>query len=154
METGNGSKTVTWAAAQEAKGKKAYTYFFSHIQNVNGQPSPAGATHTAEISFAWNNPKGQANQTWTETDTKLADQMSSYWVNFISKGDPNGAGLPKWPEFKSLTGSKVMVFGDAPEVEPSVVLPLSEEQLLPAHTNAVTATNMLSDLVIASPSPS
>ncbi|HXD74271.1 MAG TPA: carboxylesterase family protein [Vicinamibacterales bacterium] len=112
-----------WAAAEASKGKKAYTYFFSHVQNVNGAPSPAGATHTAEISFAWNNPKGQANQTWTDVDTKLADQMSSYWVNFISKGDPNGSGLPHWPEFKNLSSSKVMVFGDAPEVEPAAPTP-------------------------------
>ena len=106
-----------WAAAEAAKGKKAYVYFFSHIQTVNGQPSPQGATHTAEISFAWNNPKGQATQTWNDVDIKLADQMSSYWVNFISKGDPNGSGLPHWPEFKELSKSKVMVFADAPQVE-------------------------------------
>jgi len=106
-----------WAVAQAAKGKKAYTYFFAHIQNVNGQPSPQGATHTSDISFAWNNPKGQATQTWTEADTKLADQMSSYWVNFITKGDPNGGGLPQWPEYKNLTGSKVMVFAESPQAE-------------------------------------
>jgi len=109
-----------WAAAEAGKGKKAYVYFFSHVQNVGGQPSPAGATHTAEISFAWNNPKGQANQTWNDVDTKLADQMSSYWVNFITKGDPNGSGLPHWPEFKDVSKSKVMVFADAPQVEPAV----------------------------------
>ena len=108
-----------WAVAQEKKGKKAYTYFFSRIQTVNGQPSPAGATHTAEISFAWNNPKGQATQTWNDVDIKLADQMSSYWVNFIMKGDPNGDGLAKWPEFKDLSKSTVMVFGDTPQAEPA-----------------------------------
>jgi para-nitrobenzyl esterase len=112
-----------WAAAQTAKGKKAYTYFFSHIQTVNGQPSPQGATHTAEISFAWNNPKGQATQTWNDVDLKLADQMSSYWVNFITKGDPNGSGLPHWPEFKNLANSRVMVFADAPQVEPAAPTP-------------------------------
>src|SRR5204862_7202997 len=107
-----------WAAAQEKHGKKGYVYFFSHVQNVNGQPSPAGATHTAEISFAWNNPKGQAAQTWNDVDTKLADQMSSYWVNFIMKGDPNGGALPRWPEFKNMS-SPVMVFADAPQAEPA-----------------------------------
>lgn len=106
-----------WAAAEASKGKKAYTYFFSHIQTVNGAPSPQGATHTAEISFAWNNPKGQATQTWNDADIKLADQMSSYWVNFITKGDPNGSGLPHWPEFKDLSSSKVMVFGETPQAE-------------------------------------
>jgi len=109
-----------WAAGHAAKGKKAYTYFFSHIQTVNGQPSPQGATHTAEISFAWNNPKGQATQTWNEADLKLADQMSSYWVNFIKTGDPNGSGLPEWPRVKDLATSKVMVFGETPQAEASV----------------------------------
>ena len=42
--------------------------------------------------------------------------MSSYWVNFITKGDPNGSGLPRWPEFKSMS-SPVMVFADAPQAE-------------------------------------
>ena len=106
-----------WAVAQAAKGKKAYTYLFSHVQTVNGAPSPQGATHTAEISFAWNNPKGQATQTWNAVDTKLADQMSSYWVNFIAKGDPNGDSLAKWPEYKDLSNGKVMVFADTPQVE-------------------------------------
>jgi para-nitrobenzyl esterase len=109
-----------WAAAQASKGKKAYTYFFTRIQTVNGQPSPQGATHTAEISFAWNNPKGQANQTWNDIDLKLADQMSSYWVNFMTKGDPNGNGLPHWPEYKDLSSGKVMVFGDTPQVESTI----------------------------------
>src|SRR5262249_11044386 len=106
-----------WAAAEAKQGKKAYTYFFTHIQTVNGQPSPQGATHTSEISFAWNNPKGQATQTWNDVDVKLADQMSSYWVNFISTGDPNGSGLPQWPRFTDLAKSNVMVFADAPQVE-------------------------------------
>ena len=46
--------------------------------------------------------------------------MSSYWVNFITKGDPNGSGLPQWPPYKDVATSKVMVLGDTPEVEAAV----------------------------------
>jgi para-nitrobenzyl esterase len=106
-----------WAVAQAKAGKKAYTYFFTRIPTINGGPSPQGATHTAEISYAFNNPKGQANETWNDVDIKLADQMSSYWVNFITKGDPNGNSLPKWPEYKDLMSGRVMVLGDTPQVE-------------------------------------
>ena len=106
-----------WAAAQAKLGKKAYTYFFTQIPTVNGQPSPQGATHTAEISYAFNNPKGQPTQTWNEFDTRLGDMMSSYWVNFITKGDPNGGNLRPWPAFKELNKSKVMILSDVPKAE-------------------------------------
>jgi para-nitrobenzyl esterase len=106
-----------WAAAQAKHGKKAYTYFFTHVPTINGQPSPQAATHTAEISYAFDNPKGQANQTWNDVDTRLGDTMSSYWVNFITKGDPNGGGLPQWPQYKDLATSRVMVLGDSPQAE-------------------------------------
>jgi len=105
-----------WAAAQARMGKKAYTYFFTRIPTLNGQPSPQGATHTAEISYAFNNPKGQANQTWDDVDTKLAATMSSYWVNFITRGDPNGSGLPNWPQYRDIN-SKVMVLGNTGQAE-------------------------------------
>jgi len=105
-----------WAAAQAKAGKKAYTYFFTRIPTLNGKPSPQGATHTAEISYGFNNPQGQANQTWDDVDTKLAGTMSSYWINFITKGDPNGSGLPNWPQYRDFN-SKVMVLGDTVQTE-------------------------------------
>jgi carboxylesterase type B len=33
-------------------------------------------------------------------DQALAKMISSYWVNFAKKGNPNGKGLPEWAPFK------------------------------------------------------
>jgi hypothetical protein len=41
--------------------------------------------------------------------------MSAYWTNFAAAGDPNGPGLPKWPEFGS-SAKQVMILGD--EIKP------------------------------------
>jgi para-nitrobenzyl esterase len=54
---------------------------------------------------------------WTEWDRKLTDIMSSYWVNFIKTGDPNGSGLPKWPVF-SPTAQQAMQLGDSVDPMP------------------------------------
>jgi carboxylesterase type B len=43
-------------------------------------------------------------------DKKVSDAMSSYWVNFAAKGDPNGAGLSTWPPYNS-TAHKTMELG-------------------------------------------
>jgi para-nitrobenzyl esterase len=35
--------------------------------------------------------------------------MSAYWANFITGGNPNGKGLPAWPNFNTQT-KQAMVF--------------------------------------------
>lgn len=48
---------------------------------------------------------------WTDEDRRIADIMSSYWVNFAATGNPNGKDLPSWPAFDSKSRA-VMEFGD------------------------------------------
>ena len=38
-----------------------------------------------------------------ERDYRLANIMSSYWVNFATRGDPNGEGLPAWEPYDLAT---------------------------------------------------
>jgi para-nitrobenzyl esterase len=115
----------TWARMQSTTGKnKVYMYYFSHV------PAPPqavkGAYHGSEIPYAFGNlivapfaVRG-ATQTpaWTDYDKKLADEMSSYWVNFATTGDPNGKNLPKWPAFKAVKNEVVMSLGDTVEAKP------------------------------------
>ena len=106
-----------WAATQNKRGKKSYAYYFTRVpRTADGKPSPRGSSHTVEIQYAFNNPTGL---NWDDTDKKIADTMSSYWVNFATKGDPNGPGLPAWPVYKDHGTGRVMVLGDSIGLEPT-----------------------------------
>lgn len=89
----------TWARMTATGRSKAYLYFFSHVP-PNPNSKYLGAYHAAEIAYVFNNLNRQ-NTMLTETDTRLAEMMSSYWVNFATTGDPNGKGLPRWAAYNS-----------------------------------------------------
>ena len=56
---------------------------------------------------------------WADVDRALADAMSSYWVNFATRGNPNGAGLPQWPPLQP-TALKRLILGSKIEVGPGL----------------------------------
>jgi para-nitrobenzyl esterase len=43
--------------------------------------------------------------------------MSSYWINFVKAGDPNGPGLATWPRL-SADAPQILVIGDKPATRP------------------------------------
>jgi para-nitrobenzyl esterase len=52
-------------------------------------------------------------------DRKLSETIMSYWTNFATTGDPNGAGLPQWPAYNS-DQDNVLDLGDAVSVRTHV----------------------------------
>ena len=98
-----------YAQAQAKLGTRAYLYYFTHEPPVGaGQPN-LRATHTAEIPYVFNNLKAvrvypdtssPELSSASEADRKLADIVSSYWVNFARTGNPNGKGLAEWPAYR------------------------------------------------------
>jgi len=85
-----------------AAKKKVYTYFWDHAL-----PGPDadkyGAFHSSELPYVLSS-LAMADRPFTPADQKIADTMSSYWANFIATGDPNGAGLPRWPAVNEKPG--------------------------------------------------
>jgi para-nitrobenzyl esterase len=107
--------TWTWARLQSKTGKgKAFVYYFSHRPPYPNTPQfkDWGAAHAGEIAYVFGN--FTAAMPASESDRKVSDEISSYWVNFAKNGDPNGSGLPHWPAFTN-TSEQVMNLDDPPK---------------------------------------
>jgi para-nitrobenzyl esterase len=97
--------TWTWARLQAKTGKgKVYVYYFSHRPPYPNTPQfkDWGASHGGEIAFVFGNFTRAMPA--SASDRAVSDEISSYWVNFAKKGDPNGKGLPRWPAFNNTSG--------------------------------------------------
>jgi para-nitrobenzyl esterase len=62
---------------------------------------PAGAPHAFEIEYAMGNLRYNKVYAWTPEDHRISETMLGYFANFVKTGNPNGPGLPAWPEINS-----------------------------------------------------
>ncbi|MCM3902446.1 MAG: carboxylesterase family protein [Pyrinomonadaceae bacterium] len=85
------------ATAFIANGASAYVYRFSYIPAAMRERWPNGVPHGAEISYVFGTVGARPGATLTPEDQAVARTVNTYWSNFAKTGDPNGAGLPKWP---------------------------------------------------------
>ena len=72
-----------------SNGIPVYTYRFT---KDNGR---LGANHGGELMYFYANIPAKS-KLFDDGDRALSALMSAYFVNFITTGDPNGAGLPLW----------------------------------------------------------
>ena len=102
--------TYLWAVEREKTAKtREWTYFWDHAL-----PGPDadkyGAFHTSEVPYVLG-ALSMSDRPFSADDRHIADMMSSYWANFIAKGDPNGEGLARWPSVNEKPGL-TMELGD------------------------------------------
>jgi para-nitrobenzyl esterase len=98
------------AARRAATAKTpAFLYYFDRAIPWPEHPE-YGAFHSGELPYVFDN-LSLMKRPWTAVDRAVADRLSSYWVRFATNGDPNGAGLPRWPAFVP-SAPVVMVLGE------------------------------------------
>ncbi len=111
-----GIQNYTWAITQSEKGKKKiYVYNFNRKVPALGDFVKYGAFHTGEVVYAYDNLKYE-NRPWDPLDNDLSKLMSSYWVNFATRGNPNGSGLPDWQPYNTKD-NKVMLFDEKSKLQ-------------------------------------
>jgi para-nitrobenzyl esterase len=97
-----------WARIQTQTGhRRAYRYYFSRVPP--GRGSRLGAFHGSEMAYVFENYPFRIY--YQNEDRQLGETISTYWVNFARRGDPNGPGIPNWPAYDPLK-DEVLVFGD------------------------------------------
>jgi para-nitrobenzyl esterase len=112
-----GLPTWRWAVAQTRTGKSpVYVYRFDQAPKIPdgwfgaaNRGKDFGAFHSADIVYVFDHPEIIKAWTTDAVDRRVADQMSSYWVNFARTGDPNGSGLPTWTPYAPDAPKKLLI---------------------------------------------
>ena len=97
-----------WTKTVSAQGKPVYEYYFSR------ENKEIGTNHSGEMIYAYRNVPRTKN--YTARDYELEEIISSYWLNFVKYGNPNGKDtngnkLPEW-QTTEQSGGLLMEFGD------------------------------------------
>ena len=81
-----------------AQGVPVWEYRFGYVA-TSMRSQWSGAPHTTEIPFVFDTPKAKYGSALSPEDTQIAKQANAYWSNFAKTGNPNGQGVPIWPQY-------------------------------------------------------
>jgi len=116
-----GVQVYTWARMHSANGQPAYVYNFNRSLPAYDASTAFGAFHSGEIVYAYDN-LNTVDRPWKAIDHEIANLLSSYWVNFVRTGNPNGENLPDWPAFETKS-NLTMIIDTVSHSEPLPTLP-------------------------------
>lgn len=114
------------ASAMREAGHPAWVYRFTYTAEST-RPAQTAQVHAGELPFLFDTLDARYGDAVTANDQATATAFHTYVANFVRTGDPNGTGLPTWPEVTpsqyevmNFTLDDGPVFG--PDPRPTVAL--------------------------------
>jgi para-nitrobenzyl esterase len=98
----------------------AWLYHVTYVQTAIRGTVP-GAGHGIEMPYVfgqiaehpeYQRPEAAADFPPSAEDLRWGDTVRGYWRNFAKTGNPNGAGLPEWPQY-TPDNDLTLVMGEA-----------------------------------------
>ena len=105
-------KSAFTDANKNDAGQRFYYYRFNPDIPGDGHKGDAypGTFHSCDLWFFFDT-LGMCHRPYKGRHFDLADQMSSYFANFVKTGDPNSEDLPTWEPYKTVSPFEMEFLG-------------------------------------------
>ena len=106
----------------KTRSRAVYRYLYARPRPLMHDAGPdavpaLGAVHSAEIEYAMGNLPTNRVYDWQPEDYRVSRIFSTYYLQFVRTGNPNGRSVPQWPALTEDGAPEIMIIDVHTRVE-------------------------------------